>query len=897
MRRRFWIITLFVFVLLIVLNTNAHSQKNYFEQTDINLFEKDSSFYSDTLKIIKSTLDQYNSTAAITTLNEDDFNKGITFSPEELLIGKIPGLIIINKGGSPHAESYIRLRGITSLFTSNDPLFIIDGVRLDNTNFVELQNSLSTINTNDVESITILKDLASQTIYGKRGANGVIIINTKKGKKNESFQVNYNIQAIYNKLTRTYDVFSSEDFRNLIEQRADNEYIPSIAENLLGNANTNWQKEILSNSVGQNHNLSFQGGIKQLPYYASIGFLNQNGLLETDEFNRTNYSLSLTPDFFKNHLNIRFDIKGMQNKNRYANQRALNNAVVFDPTQPVYDETSPYGGYFTWTNNMGYPMSIATYNPVALINLTNDRAEINNRILSFLLKYKLHFLPDFKFTLRKVREKSNLDGTLEVPNNAAWYYDPFTNDGGRKSNYIRDYQSDILDFNLCYSKSILRIKSKIKTLAGYSKNKLSRFQSNYQTNSSGSMVIDDYESSFEFSYVACFGTLNYSYNDKYFLDFSIRKENNPHLMSTEGLSYATALAWSIKDENFMKQLNNISNLKLRIGYSMMGLKQKEVTPPDLKKERITGYDLGINYGILKNRIYGTFDYYRNKAENLIVNIPSPWGTNLGGILANGGTMESKGFEATICIIPVKRKQISWRIGTNYNHNLNKLISLNQEYFPDNIIYTGQINGGIGNTVQVFQVGQPFYMYYVLEQIYNTDGKPIENLYVDIDDNDAINNNDKYNYKSPSPSSLIDINSMLNYKKWFLDFSGRLSLENYNYNNNESVYGTYSNIYSNYGYLNNLSTDVYNSNFEENQLFSDYYIQDASFFRMDYISLGYHMKLPKNKFNFKLSATIQNAFVITKYKGLDPEVIKGIDNNLYPKPRIFSFKLNIGFINH
>ncbi|SHF44655.1 iron complex outermembrane recepter protein [Mariniphaga anaerophila] len=865
-------------------------------------------------------------TGSVEAISADDFNAGAITSPQELVSGKIAGVQITSGGGSPGEGSTIRIRGGSSLSASNDPLIVIDGVPVDNDGIDGMKNPLNAIHPSDIETFTVLKDASATAIYGSRASNGVVIITTKKGRKGAPLAVTYNQYFSLSTHSNQIHPLSASEFRSIVNERYANN--PNALK-LLGNSETDWQDEIYRVAYGHDHNLGLTGNIKDMPFRASIGYSKQEGILKTDGMDRLTGSLGLNPSFFDDHLRVNLNVKGMLINNRFGNRDAIGSAFSFDPTQPVYND-SPYGGYFTWVQQNGDPIPIANMNPVARLALQDDQSTVKRSIGSAEFDYRFHFLPDLRANLNLGYDISNSDGYTLVPEYAPWDYDK-QKGGGTDKQYSQDKKNSLLDFYLNYVKEFDGIKSRVDAMAGYSWQHFWRAGQTKNTNAKGDYVHSDTDYETENYLVSFFGRLNYTFNGRYLATFTLRNDGSSRFSPETrwGLFPSVALAWRIIEEPFLTDSRTLSDLKLRLGYGITGQQnisnndypymarytfgeptasyqfgdsfistiRPEGYDADIKWEETTTYNVGLDYGFLNNRISGAIDAYYRVTNDLINFIPVPAGTNLTNmILTNVGDLENRGIEFTINAIPISKENLSWEVGFNASFNDNKITKLTAVDDPSYIgVETGGISGGVGNNIQIHSVGFPANSFFVYEQVYDADGKPIEGLYVDRNGDGAITNDDKYRYKKPAPDVFMGFSSKLYYNSWDFGFSGRVNLNNYVYNNVWSGQATYNNLYNSAGYLNNISNNVFETGFENPKYFSDYYIQDASFLRLDNISLGYTFtNYLDERMKMRLYGTVQNVFVITRYEGLDPEVSEGIDNSVYPRPRTFMLGLSVNF---
>ena len=876
------------------------------------------------------TVRKADATGSIAVVASEDFNKGVISSPQDLMVGKTAGVVITSNSGVPGGGSTIRIRGGSSLQATNDPLIVIDGVPIETDGPSGMSNGMSTINPNDIASITVLKDASATAIYGSRASNGVMIITTKRG--GNKFKVSYNGNLSVYTIANSLDVLSGNEFRDLVRSRY---AAGSAPDTLLGTANTDWQSQIYETAFGHDHNLSISGTAKEIntPYRLSIGYTNQDGILKTSNFERTTVALGVSPSLLDDHLTIDLNVKAMYNQNQFASQAAVGAAVQFDPSQPVLDPTSP-SGYFNWTEN-GKPRAIAVANPVSRINLTKDLSTVQRSIGNLKVDYKFHFLPELNANVNFGYDYSKTAGTVDVPPTASWEYDDAIG-GGVNRDYKQNRRTQLFDFYLNYTKELSSIASNINVMGGYSWSHFWRNTYTYETNvfttDANKDVRQDNADPTENYIISFFGRLNYSLLDRYLLTVNLRNDGSSRFAEANrwGLFPSVAFAWKIKSEPFLANVNALSELKFRLGYGITG--QQNLNSGDypylarytysdnaaqypfggvffttlrpegydlnLKWEETTTYNIGLDFGFANNRITGAIDLYKRVTEDLLNKIPMPAGSNLTNeLLTNVGDLENKGIEFTLNAIVVSKPNLSWEIGYNVGYNDNKITRLTKTDDPNYIgVFVGDISGGVGSKIQVHSVNYPANSFFVYQQVYGAGDKPVEGLYADRSGDGVINEDDLYRYKKPAPDVQMGISSRLIYMDWEFSFAGRVSLGNYVYNNVKSTNGTYLDLYnSGLNYLSNVLSSTDEAGFSSAQYFSDYYVENASFFRMDNISLGYNFSnLLKNKANLRLSAVVQNAFVISKYTGLDPEVDGGIDNNFYPRARTFLVGVSVDF---
>ncbi len=879
-------------------------------------------------------------TGSVTAIDRKEFNVGSITSPAELINGKIPGVQVVDGGGAPGEATTIRIRGGSSLQAINDPLIVIDGVPIDNDGISGMRNPLNTINPNDIESMTILKDASATAIYGSRASNGVIIVTTKKAKLagvgmgaplRLEYQGNFSLYTP----TKQVDVYGADEFRGLIEEKN-----PTHTD-MLGNASTDWQDEIFDNAFGMDHYVGASGAFDFMPYRFSVGYANKDGILKTDNMERTTLSLNLNPSFLDDHLKVNLNSRYMYIENRFADRGSIGAAIQFDPTKPVKSDTSQFGGYYFWEQANGNPVDLATNNPVAMLDQRKDISYVNRLVGNLQLDYKLHWLPELRANLNLGLDYSDANGNVVVDTNAAFEFIPIDpgdtaaikNRSGVRNYYTQMKRNQLLEFYLNYNKDLPSLNSNIDAMVGYSWQWF--YRRNTSLNSSYLMVPTETDTVYdptEYYLLSYFGRINYTFMDRYLLTFTLRNDNTSRFSedNRQGWFPSVALGWKINDEKFMQNVNWLSQLKLRLSYGITG--QQNINQGDypylarytynqagayyqlgnmffrtlrpegydenIKWEETTTWNAGLDYGIANNRYYGSIDFYLRKTEDLLNIVPVPAGTNLTNeILTNIGDLENKGVEFSIFTRPIVKQDMAWEVGLNATYNYNEITKLTASSDENYLGYkVGDIAGGVGNKVQIHSVGYPAFSYFVYEQVYDADGNPIQGMYVDRNGDGEITDDDRYHYKDPNPDVILGISSRFNYKSWDLAFSGRAYFGNYVYNNVASENAVYQRLYRAEGpYLSNISTEVTDTEFENPQYLSDYYVQDGSFFRMDYITLGYSFKnLIQDKLHLRLTATVNNVFIISQYKGLDPEIFSGIDNNIYPRPRTYTLGVNLQF---
>ncbi len=859
-------------------------------------------------------------TGSVTQVTSKSFNEGAVNTPEQLIVGRVAGVQVTSAGGAPGGGNTIRIRGGSSLTANNDPLIVIDGIPVD-AGISGSQNPLNTINPNDIESFTILKDASATAIYGSRASNGVIIITTKKGKTGPvqlSYSGDFNIAQSAKRL----EPLTADEFRTLVNEIGTAQQIA-----LLGDANTDWQDAIYQTATGTDHNLSAAGSIgDMLPYRVSLGFTNQAGILKTSNMDRYSGALSLSPKLLDEHLSINLNAKASMVKNRFADVGTIGNALIFDPTQPVMTGNDAFGGYFEWLNSAGEPSVLAPRNPLARLEQREDLSTVNRFIGNAQFDYKFHFLPELRANLNVGMDRATGEGTVSVPLDAASEF--YNGEGGMDNSYAETKTNRLLDFYLNYGKTVNSIKSKFDVTAGYSYQGF-HVENEFLTRDISGSRSDTVDYEGEYVLISFFGRLNYTLNDRYLLTVTLRNDGSSRFSEDNrwGLFPSVALAWNVARENFLADSKVLTDLKLRVGYGVTGQQdiggfypylprytagldnaqyqfgnqfittlRPEGYDANIKWEETTTWNAGIDFGFANNRINGTLDFYQRKTEDLLNFISVPAGTNLTNqLVTNIGNMDNRGVEFSLNGNVVNKNDWSWDVGFNITGQHTEITNLTLNDDPTFIGNpTGGISGGVGNNIQIHSVGYTPNSFFVFKQVYDANGKPVEGLYEDLNNDGQITELDKYRYNKPAPDVFLGFNTMLRYKNFDLSAVIRGNVNNYVYNNISSDRGIKF-VGNQLEFVNNTLSTALEDGFTSSEYFSDHYVENASFMRIDNITLGYAFdKLFTNRFNGRIYATAQNVAVMTNYTGLDPEVSNGIDNNIYPRPRTFLVGLNLNF---
>lgn len=856
-------------------------------------------------------------TGSVEKISADEFNQGAIVSPEQLLTGKSAGVRITSGGGAPGEGAEIRIRGGASLSANNSPLIVVDGLPLDQRGVQGVRNQLNAINPNDIKDFVVLKDASATAIYGSRASNGVILITTKKGHTNTPFKIDYDVKTSMQIIPSYVDVLDVDEFRSVVA--TDTNYDPT----LLGNAETDWQKEIYTNGNGVIHDLTFSQGFETFNYRISLNHTYQNGILRTDTYQRDAINLALTKRLLDNSLKLTLTSKGIVDKNRFANRGAIGAAVSMDPTQPVYDPTSPFDEFFEFRtgNEIGDQIVLAPRNPVALLMQNDNRAKNKRNISNFNIDYKLPFLKGLKFNMNAGIDYSELDGKQYIPVTAASNGQnvPFNN------YYSGLNRNLLLDFYFNYKMNVDKYDTKIDLTAGHSYQEFF-VKSNQTVTDNNQLVIRPVVINRN-ALESFFARANFDMSNKYLFSLNYRRDGSSRFSKNNrwGNFPAVSFGWKMSNEDFLKESKIISNLKLRLSWGITG--QQEIganygylgiytpgsddaavqfgngfvntTRPEeydenLKWEETTQYNVGLDFGLFDNKLNGNFDAYYRQTEDLLATVPTAAGSNLSDLLTtNVGSTASKGVEFGINSDIIKSKDFNWNLAFNVTYQDVEITNLSLGDDPNFFILQGGISGGVGNNIQIWREGLDPSTFFVFRQVYDTSGNPIEGAYVDVNGDNQITEIDRQPYRTATPSMFAGFTSSMNYKNFDFNFTFRGNYGNYVYNNVASDRGAYEVIVEAPGdFYPNGHANVLETNFYNQQLFSDYYIQRADFIKLDNLSIGYNHK--GEKVSFRASLTGTNLMAITNYNGIDPEISNGIDNNFYPRPKTYVLGLGVTF---
>ena len=888
--------------------------------------ESDSKALADVVVIGYGTARKSDLTGSVATVKSKDFNKGLVSSPEQLINGKVSGVQIMSNSGSASAGSTIRVRGGASLNASNDPLIVLDGVPLEQGGISgNSSNFLSMINPSDIESMTVLKDASSTAIYGSRASNGVIIITTKKGQQG-AVKVNFNTTNSLQTRAQMVDMLSRDEFVNVI-----NQYGSANQKSLLGTANTDWNDEVYRTAFGTDNNLSVSGSIdKWLPFRVSVGYYNQSGLVRKDNVERWTGNVVLTPSFFQDHLKLTINAKGTLNNNSFNNGGAVWAAATFNPTIPVYSGNDKYGGYNEALDADGYPVNAGVRNPRGLVDLYDSKSKVSRFIGSMDVDYKVHFLPELKLHATVGADYAKGDGTVYVPAYAAQSYNKDESLGGSDYKYgPQKNENRLLTLYANYAKYFEDIKSNVDLTAGYDYQYWKSTTPLYYTKSAAGTNLSTVKASdYRHVMLSYYGRINYSFDGKYLLTATVRRDASSRFSKDTrwGTFPSVALGWTLTEEPWLKNQKVLSNLKLRASYGVTGQQEgignynylpvytysvtgaeafingqyintyrPEAYVSDLKWETTTSWNFGLDFGFLDGRIGGAIDFYTRKTKDLLASVPTAAGTNFSKtILTNVGNVDSKGIEVSLNATPIQTKDWEWNLSYNFTWQNMKVKNLSLTKGGS------QTNVKVGPSIDAYQFqvlseGYEPYMFYVYHQLYDSKtGKPIEGAYADLNNDGEINDADLYRYHSPAPKYIMGLSTSLRYKQLTLGMSFRANIDNYVYNGMGMSTGAFETVSYNNSQLNNLNTSFLKTGFKTRQYLSDYYVENASFLKLDNLSLSYNVGKINKWASLTVSAMVQNVFTITGYSGTDPEVPNGMDNSFYPRPRTYSVSLGLQF---
>ena len=901
--------------------------------------DEDTHFLDEVVVIGYGTVKKSDLTGSVSTVKADEINKGVVTSPTDLLRGKSAGVVVTAGDGMPGSGATVRIRGGSSINASNTPLYVIDGLPVSNDGISGMSDPMASINPEDIESFTVLKDASATAIYGSRASNGVIVITTKKGSKTGSnmpkvaadFTTSVNTIAKYNSLL---------DADGLVSIIRDFYGVNSAAEQHLGiNGklyNTDWQKEIYQVATTMDANMSLTGRLGSfLPYRISSGVIRQQGTLKGSEMDRVTLGLNLNPSFFDNHLTVYVNGKGTYALNWYANQGAIGSANHFDPTKPVYCDVPGYSlnGYTAWYDASGNFNTMATENPVAQLAARHDMADAFRFIGNTQFDYKVHGFEDLRLNLNLGIDWAKSEGVRENAMGSEDSYHDKTEGGlGRHSEYDYLRRNTTLEFYADYNHTFAE-KHFVDLMAGYSWQHFWNNSHDYSYRIGDKFELSNTEGKGELYLVSFFGRANYSFADRYLLTATLRADGTSRFQNNKwGIFPSVALGWNIKNEPFMVNVEPVSTLKLRLSWGETGQQEvggyyetfaqflsintpgsyyfvngSDYTAPvvalgysaNLKWETTTTYNVGMDFGFWRDRLTTSVDLYKRDTRDILNYIPVPGLSNLTNYLnTNIGSMTNKGIEVDVNAILAETRDLSWTFGVNAAYNKNTVTKLTASDENATGIETGGISGGTGNNVQMIQIGYPMRTFNLYQQVYDEAGNPVNGVYVDRNDDGQINADDRYLGHHADADWTFGFNTALNWKNWTAALSGHASIGNWVYNNVASDTEMLADLWTNY-FVSNRVSGAARSMFSQAQYLSDYYLQDGSFLKLDNFTLGY--TFPRlfdvsadRPFSLNVFGTVQNICTFTRYTGIDPEIFGGIDGTVYPRPRTFILGVKANF---
>lgn len=862
-------------------------------------------------------------TGAISNVTADDFNQGLIGSAEQLINGKVSGVQIVSSGGSPTSGASIKIRGGASLNASNDPLIVLDGVPLENGGISgNSSNFLALVNPSDIESMTVLKDAASTAIYGSRASNGVVIITTKKGS-NDKLKVSFSTTNSLQKAQKFADILSRDQFIDVV-----NSVGTDAQKALLGDADTDWREEIFQTAFGTDNNLSLSGNAGKVPVRVSLGYYNQAGILLTDRAERVSGNINVSPTLLDDHLRLVVGLKLSQNRNFFANSTAIWNANVADPTSPVYKtyETGKpqFGGYNEAIDENYIPVTGAVPNALGLLEQANDRSRIRRAVGNVDVDYKLHPLPELKFHATLGYDYAKGQGNVTVPAEACQYYTT----GGRAYEYgPQEMENRLLTLYLNYNKTFADIHY-VDFTAGYDYQHWKSATPQYVcTNANGETVSTSAAVDYRHTLLSYYGRLNYTLKDRYMLTATLRRDGTSRFSPDDrwGTFPSVALAWRVTEESFLSDVESLSNLKIRASYGVTGQQEgignynylpvyvqsqdgahyqfgdKVITTyrpssyvSDLTWETTKAWNFGIDFGFINNRINGSVEFYTRKTEDLLATVPCAAGTNFAKyITTNVGNVDSKGLEFNINGTPVDTDD--WTVDLSFNATWQEQTVKNLSLVENGENTLTQVGTRIDQyQFQILTEGKTPNMFYLYHQLYDQQGNPVEGAYADLNGDGVINSDDLYACHQPAPEWMLGFSANLRFRNWSLGTSLRSNIGNYVFNGLAMNTGALRTMSYNASQLNNLNASYLKTRFEQRQYLSDYYLENASFLKMDNVTLGYNFGKIRDLFALNASFMVQNVFTVTNYTGVDPEVQGGVDVTFYPRPRIFSLSLGFEF---
>jgi TonB-dependent starch-binding outer membrane protein SusC len=861
-----------------------------------------------------------NLTGAVAKVDEAQFNTGRIVSPQELIAAKVSGVQVVDNN-EPGGGLNIRIRGATSINASSEPLYVIDGQPIgfgSGGGINAGRDALNFLNPNDIESITVLKDASAAAIYGANAANGVVLIQTKRGQGGPHLEYSGSTSA--SAVTKVPSLLNATQFADAVAQ-----YAPDRVDSLLGQ-NTDWYKQIDRTAFGQEHNVSLSGATESNSYRLSLGYLNQDGIIRATTTERLALGINYNQRLFNDNLDVKLNVKGSRENDQFTPSNVLGNAASMAPTQPILDPTSPTG-YWDWHTTNASPS-----NPVASLNLATNNGNAYRSIGNLQTQYVFPFFQALKANVNLGYDVGKSERQIFNPNNLA---DQARQGHGQLNLTNGTVANSVLETYLNYASALGGVPGNIDLTGGYSYTQQHSDYLTYNATGLASNLLGDNaivpadneatnESITDYRLISFFGRLNYNIADRYLLAVSARRDGSSRFGAGNqwGTFPSVSVAWRLSDESFLRNWNALSDLKLRASWAKTGNQsfgdylqyatytysdplaqyqfgnqfvstiRPSAVDPNIHWEETKSTNIGLDYGFANQRFSGAIELYNKETKDLIFNVPVAAGTNLSNyVTTNIGSMRNHGIELSLSAV-VKRSGsgLGWTADFNASHNTNLLLSINPSKSVAKIL-TGGISGGVGNNVEVLQPGSPINSFYVYQQQYDSvTGKPIEGGFEDLNGDGVINDSDRRPFHDPSPKWILSHSSYLTYGKFDMSFTLRAYLGSWVYNNVASALGAYQNLTGS-AMPANLQASVLETGFVVPQYYSDYYVENGSFLRMDNITLGYTFLYRGQP--WRIFGSVQNAFTLTGYSGVDPTAgLNGIDNNIYPRSRTFTGGLSV-----
>jgi TonB-linked SusC/RagA family outer membrane protein len=892
------------------------SQEIVFEgQSTLNVaMREDAAQLEEIVLIGYGATTKQDATGAVEKVGAEEFNKGAIVAPQQLIAGKAAGVNVTAPSGAAGDGGSIRIRGGASLSATNDPLIVIDGLPIDQRGGSQgSRNALNAINPEDIEDFVVLKDASATAIYGSRASNGVVLITTKKGSANQPLKLEYGLQVSTRRVANTLNVLTADEYRSFADD-------PRFDTSTLGDASTDWQDEVFTTGIGAIHNLTVSKGYENTNFRVNFNYASQEGPLQ-DLYERVAFNTSFVQRALDDDLKLTLVAKLIQDSFDYVNEGAIGQAARFDPTQPVRNPDGSFRQYSDFADNA----PLAPANPLWQLDRNNWNSDqtVQRVISNFNLDYKFWFLKDLRFVLNAGIDYAENKGSRfdrGNPNNPDAVITPETSRGlNRNTN---------LDFYFNYKSDVESINTVVDITAGHA---FQEFYIESYVNRGGNSPLEDTDINRN-ALESYFARASFDIDNRFLISGIWRADGSSRFGDGNRWGYfpGVSVGWKIMNESWMED-SAFSNLKLRGGWGVTG--QQEIGPnygflgvytpsrnaaaniqfgfdpagnpvfiptlrpegfdENLKWEETTQYNLALDVGFFNNRLTASVDAYYRETDDLLSFVPVPAGANLTDLLfTNVGSVTSRGIEFAVNGVIFEEENFNWNANFNITFQDYEVTNLSLSNDPDFTVPTGGISGGVGNQIQILKPGFDPTTFFVFRQVYDPQGNPIEGAYVDVNGDNQITEEDRQAYKKANPDAFFGFTNNLNYKAFDLNFTFRGAIGNYVYNNNASDTGNFNSIFNQPGYQANAHADILNTGFEGQELFSDYYVQNADFVRLDNISLGY--TVPMENVGLRVSLTATNLFVITDFDGLDPELGGGIQNNFYPRTRDIVLGINLTF---